>query len=264
MSLVSYINGISCIGPGIRDWRAAEHIFTGVTPYIASDTELLAPLSLPAAERRRAGRAIKLAISLGIEASSQAGLDPKSLLTVFSSSGGDGENCDAICRTLASVDRQLSPTRFHHSVHNVPAGYWSIATGAMAASTTLCAHDASFAAGLLEAMTQVTASADPVLLVAYDTVYPSPLRDKRPIRHVLGIALVLDKQPGPRSIAKISALLGDNPVDYLANSTLDDLRAGTPAGRGLTLLDRLARRQWGSVQLEYFESTTLTVTVNPC
>ncbi len=264
MSLVSYVNGVSFIGPGIRDWRAAEQIFTGLNPYIVGDTELPAPMSLPAAERRRAGRAIKLAISLGMEASAQAALDPKSVLTVFSSSGGDGDNCDAICRTLASTDRQLSPTRFHHSVHNVPAGYWSIATGAMAASTTLCAHDASFAAGLLEAMTQVAAFDAPVLLIAYDTVYPPPLSDKRPIRHVLGIALALDKRPGPRSIAKISAQLGDNPVDRLDNSTLDDLRSGAPAGRGLALLVRLARRQWGNVHLEYLESTTLTVSVNPC
>lgn len=263
MSLISYINGVSFIGPGIRDWRTAEHIFSGLNPYIPGATELPAPMSLPAPERRRAGRAIKLAISLGMEASAQAALDPKTVLTVFSSSGGDGENCDAICRTLAS-DRQLSPTRFHHSVHNVPAGYWSIATGAMAASTTLCAHDASFAAGLLEAMTQVTTSAAPVLLIAYDTPYPPPLNDKRPIRHVLGIALALDKLPGPRSIAKISAQLGDSPVDRLNNSILDDLRSGAPAGGGLSLLVRLARRHWGSVHLEYFDKTTLTVSVNSC
>ena len=48
--------------------------------------------------------------------------------TVFTSSGGDGDNCHAICETLATTDRLISPTRFHNSVHNAPAGYWSIAT----------------------------------------------------------------------------------------------------------------------------------------
>ena len=38
-----------------------------------------------------------------------------------------------ICETLATAERQVSPTRFHNSVHNAPAGYWSIATQSRAA-----------------------------------------------------------------------------------------------------------------------------------
>ena len=99
---------------------------------------------------------------------------------MFSSSGGDGDNCHEICEVLASDDRQISPTRFHNSVHNAPAGYWSIASGAMATSSVLCAFDASFGAGLLEALAQVVVDDTRGVLLAYDTAYPEPLYSARP------------------------------------------------------------------------------------
>src|ERR1022692_4662850 len=243
--LTAYLEGISVIGPGIRDWPTAEACFTGRTTYRAAATELSPPTVLPAAERRRAGRIIKLAIALGLEAASRAGLDPSSLLTVFSSSGGDGDNCNEICQTLVSADRQLSPTRFHHSVQNVPAGYWSIATGAMAASTTVCAYDASFAAGLLESLAQVAIHAQPVLLIAYDANYPPPLHEKRLIPDAFGIAWVLAASPGPRSMARMCAINRRRDAEVLDRPRLEAFRLSGPAGRGLPLLARLARRQWG-------------------
>jgi len=63
----------------------------------------------------------------GQEAIIAAGLDPSELPTVFSSSGGDGYNCDTICETLASEVCTISPTRFHNSAQNAPAGYWGYA-----------------------------------------------------------------------------------------------------------------------------------------
>jgi len=83
------------------------------------------------------------------------------------------------CKTLASDDRSISPTRFHNSVHNAPAGYWGIASGAMTPATVLCAHDASFGAGLLEALTQLAVDGSlgfergGTLLIAYDMPIPS-------------------------------------------------------------------------------------------
>jgi hypothetical protein len=262
--LSAYVDGVSVIGPGIRDWPMAEACFTGRAIYTPGATLLTAPTVLPAAERRRAGRTIKLAIALGLEAADRAGVEPGSLVTVFSSSGGDGDNCNEICQTLASADRQLSPTRFHHSVQNVPAGYWSIATGAMAASTTLCAYDASFAAGLLESLVQVAIHAQPVLLIAYDANYPPPLHDKRPIPDAFGTAWVLAASPGPRSMARMSAALSEGDVKCLDDPQLEALRSAVPAGRGLPILARLATRQWGPVHVEYLGSATLCVEVSPC
>ena len=57
----------------------------------------------------------------------------------------------------------------------------ALATGATAAANSLCAHDASFAAGLLEALCQVAVEHTAVLLIAYDASYPEPMRSVRPI-----------------------------------------------------------------------------------
>ena len=60
------------------------------------------PEGLPPAERRRTGAVVKLALAVGLEATRQAGAIPRELPAVFTSSGGDGENCHEICQVLAS------------------------------------------------------------------------------------------------------------------------------------------------------------------
>jgi Beta-ketoacyl synthase, N-terminal domain len=262
--LTAYVDGISVVGPGFADWPAAEAVLAGRAAYVASPTVLPAPAALPAAERRRTGRIVKLAMAAGLEAAGRSGLDAATLVTVFSSSGGDGDNCHEICQTLATSERQLSPTRFHNSVHNASAGYWSIATRAMAASTALCAHDASFAAGLLEALAQVVVARRPVLLIACDTGYPPPLYQKRPIADAFGMALVLAPDLSPRSVARLSAAIGDGIVDRLDQPPLEELRLAAPAGRCLPLLALLARQRRGSVALEYLDATSVRTAVEPC
>ena len=154
--LTAYIEGIGLLGPGLNNWVEGQRILAGDAVYATQPTALPPATSLPPSERRRASRAIKLALAVGYEAIAAAKLEPATLATVFSSSAGDGYNCHEICQALASNDRQLSPTRFHNSVHNAPAGYWSIASGAMASSSMICAYDASFGAGLLEALAQAS------------------------------------------------------------------------------------------------------------
>ena len=263
-SLSAYIDGIAVIGAGFADWPSAEATLAGRATYALAATVLPPPLALPAAERRRTGRAVKLAIALGFEAASRAERDPSSLATVFTSSGGDGDNCHEICQTLASSDRQLSPTRFHNSVHNAAAGYWSIATGAMAASTVLCAYDASFAAGLLEALAQVEVLHQSVMLIAYDTKYPPPLHDQRPLIDAFGAAFVLAPSRSERSVARLAAVLSDGTVDVLEDPTLETLRSRAPAGRCLPLLSAIARQESRTVHLEYLGATTLRTEVSLC
>src|SRR5262249_56482036 len=113
--------------------------------------------------------------------------------------------------------------------HNAAAGYWGIATGATAASNALCAHDASFGAGLLEALVQVVTCDSAVLLVAYDASYPEPLYDVRPIPDAFGVALVLAPARGPRSLARLEARLSGAPPDALAAGSLEALRVAIPA-----------------------------------
>jgi hypothetical protein len=268
--LTAYVEGIGLIGPGLVDWPSGARAIAGEEPYSPRPTTVPAPDGLPAAERRRTGATVKLALSAGQQAIASAGVDPVAISSVFTSSGGDGLICHEICETLASADRQLSPTRFHNSVHNAAAGYWSLATGATAASTALCAHDGSFTAGLLEALALVTADRVPVLLNAYDTGYPEPLRAKRPLPDSFAIALVLTPEPSANARANVCARIVASlcgaaaAADRLPEPQLEALRTALPAARSLPLLRLLARREEGAVVLDYVAEQRVRVEVRGC
>jgi hypothetical protein len=164
---------------------------------------------------------------------------------------------------LASSERFISPTRFHNSVHNAPAGYWSIAAQAMAASTSLAAYDASFGAGLLEALVQVRSSGTPCLLIAYDTAYPEPLFAKRPIPDAFAVALVLAPERSVRTIARLTLAFTDGDADRCAIPALETLRASNPAARALPLLAALAQRRAAPVVVDYLGPPQLAVQVEP-
>jgi len=262
--LTAYLDGVGLLGPGLPDWPAAAGVLSGATRWEYAPTVLPVPQSLPSAERRRTGALVRLTLAVGLEATARAGADPAGLPAVFTSSGGDGPNCHEICQVLASADRQLSPTRFHNSVHNAAAGYWGIATGATPASSALCAHDASFAAGLLEALCQVAVQRTSVLLIAYDASYPEPLHSIRPIPAAFGVALVLAPAAGAASLARLEVCWSAAHADRLAEDALEALRGSIPAARSLPLLERLARRAWGSVVIDYLDASGLAVEVSAC
>lgn len=265
-TLTAYIVGIGIIGPGLTDWQSGARALSGEEPYSPRPTIIPTPEGLPPAERRRTGATVKLALSAAQQAVAAAAIDPQTLPAVFASSSGDGLICHEICETLASADRQVSPTRFHNSVHNAAAGYWSLATGATAASTALCAYDASFAAGLLEALALVTVDRVPVLLSAYETTYPEPLRAKRPLPDSFAVALVFTPVPAPNAQARISAAISaaDTAADRIPDAQLEALRAALPAARSLPLLRRLARRESGMTVLEYTSEQRLRLEVREC
>lgn len=263
-ALAAYIDGVGLLGPGLTGWPAGQAVLGGQQPFQPRKTVLPPPASLPAAERRRSCAIVKLTLATGLEAIAAAGLDAASLPSVFSASGGDGENCHIICEMLASDDRQISPTRFHNSVHNVAAGYWGIATGAMTTSSVLCAFDASFGAGLLEALTQVAVDNTRTVLLACDTAYPEPLYSARPVPDAFGIALVLAPQRSAQSLAQVSVCLTGASADQLDEPALENLRSAIPAARGLPLLRGIALRQGIHVVLDYLDSTRLAVAIAPC
>ena len=196
---------------------------------------------------------VRLALAAGQEAFTSAGMDAAATPTVFSSSGGDCDNVHQMCEALALPGREVSPTRFHNSVHNAAAGYWSIATGCREASASLCAYDGSFAAGLLEAAVQAISAQRSVALIAYDHPYPQPLAALREISAPFGVALVLAPQPGDRALAAldIEYVPEPGPSVAMADPGLEALRTGVPAARSLPLLASLARPANGAVILEY-------------
>jgi len=263
-SLGAALDSIGLLGPGLGGWPQARAVLRGEQAYAHQPTLIPAPTTLPAAERRRSGRVVHLALAVGQEATAGSGTDLTALTTVFASSAADSNNCHEILLTLASADRQLSPTRFHNSVHNVTAGYWSIATRDLAPYTVVCAYDGSFAAGLLEALSLVASSATDVLLVAYDVDYPTPLREKRPISDAFAVALLLRPRTGPRSIGRLTASFATAAADSMVSARLEALRLSAPAARALSLLERVAAERSGASALEYQANGSLVVEYLPC
>ena len=263
MRLVARIAGVGLLGPGLPGWEASRAALAGRAPFARTPVAIPTPEALPATERRRAGTSVKLALAAGLAAAKAAGRDPATLAAVFASSSGDGETCHAICEVLASDDRQISPMRFHNSVHNAPAGYWSIATGATASADCLAAFDGSFGAGLLEALARLADDpALPVVLVAYDAPYPEPLHAARPVPEPFAVAMVLDPETtgaGPLLRAETTR---DAPR-AMANGQLERVRREIPAARSLPLLELLARAEPGSATLEYLERLALRVELAP-
>jgi hypothetical protein len=287
--LSAYIEAIGVRGPGLADWPATAGVLRGTTPYDSVPTELPPPGQLPSAERRRAVPVVRIAFAAAEEAMrmrqdkpGHAGEDQTQgehqhdgpLPTVFASSGGDGLNYHQICETLASDDKKISPTRFHNSVHNAPSGYWSIATRDMATSNVLCAHDASFGAGLLDALAQITCNGGHVMLVAYESDYPEPLHSVRPLAASFGVAFVLAAAHSPHALARLDVVVAeadaDAVPDTLADPALELLRRGVPSARSLPLLAALAMLAAGDTDaplervIEYQPDSTLRVTVSPC
>src|SRR2546426_11216517 len=137
---------VGLLGPGLRGWGAARRVLTGEEPFCSASTVIGTSDLLPPAERRRTPVPVKLALAVGQEAFENAGRDAAATATGFTSSSGEGETLHHMCEALASAEREVSPTRFHNSVHNAAAGYWGIATRSREASTSLCAYDTSFTA----------------------------------------------------------------------------------------------------------------------
>ncbi len=259
-SVTIYLDAIGLCGPGLPCWAAAQSVLRGASAYLQVPTEIAPSDYLPPAERRRVGTAVKLALAAAKDALNASPYDASQLLSVFSSSGGDGDNCHTICEALASSDRMISPTRFTNSVHNAPSGYWGIALKARPASTSLCAFDGSFSAGLLEAATQAISANAPVLLIAYDTPYPEPLRAMRPIAHSMGVALVISARPTSATVASIQISLGKSQPSAMRDPELEALRENVPAARCLPLLQAIACGQKNvELVLDLFDNQQLLV-----
>jgi Beta-ketoacyl synthase, N-terminal domain len=262
-SLRVWVQGAGLLGPGMTSWSASQETLRGTQAYEPAATVLPQPQRLPPAERRRAGAAVKLALAVADEAVVQSQLDPATLATVFTSSSGEGTNCHALCEALALPAPVISPTRFTNSVHNAASGCWHIATASRASSTSLCAFDGSFGAGLIEAAASVRSTGEPLLLVASDSPYPEPLNATRPLPDHFGLALVFTAMPNDRSLASLDIELTDaqQPLSACDNALLDALRRAIPAAAGLPLMAALAQARPQRLVLEYLDSMHLQIEV---
>ncbi len=201
-ALTVYLEGIGTWSPQWPDWDTAAALLRderiGGERTGKPAASVLAP-----GERRRAPELILLACESAAQACAAARRDAAQLPCVFASAHGDVATVDAICATLASAPLELSPTRFHNSVHNAAVGYWTVATGCRAASTAIAAGEATMAAGLLEAGLQALADQRPVVLIACETSACGPLAEVLRAGEALALALVLNATASERTIARL-------------------------------------------------------------
>lgn len=254
-----WVIGIGIAGPGLDGWVTARPILAGDTDFRLTALAPPIPKLLSAAERRRCSQSARLAIAAAQDALLAGPLQGDAIATVFASSDGDGVITQEICESLAGATRDVSPTSFHNSVYNAPAGYWSIATRSQLSSTSVCAYDASFAAGLLEAATYAIVEQCPVMLVASDLPFPSPLHDIRPVGESFAAALLLAPTGRPDALMRCDIGLAPHQTITPFPAAIPDSLRSNPAARSLPLLAALAREAADTVRLAYTDEADLVI-----
>ena len=256
-TLKAKVEGIGFWTRGLPTWAAAREYAANGTP-VADAPARPSPQLLPANERRRAPETVAIALEVAMAACEAASRDPVSLPSVFASTHGELAITDYMCATLAADPRALSPTRFHNSVHNAAAGYWTIGTGAMQPANAISAYTATFAQGLIEALSQLHCGADAVLLVAYDGQSAGPLAKMAPSEGLLGGALVLSHDgAGPTLHARLAPASAQAP----ASGPLARFASRNAMAPMLPLFDVLARGE-GTAILPAGSAHDLLVEVN--
>jgi len=252
-----HVNGVALWSQRLPGWERARRILAGLEPAPTEPAPRPAPELLPPTERRRAPDTVSVALEAALSACKSAGLDPRSLPSVFSSMHGDLAITDYMCATMASTPALVSPTRFHNSVHNAAAGYWTIAADCTRPYTSLSAGEQSFGAGLLETCVQALAGRENVLLVAYDIDARGPLAPVANSKGLLSVALIVSPQPGPHALAQfdLDMVTGNGLVASPARPGNAALVAGNSTESCLPFVEALARG--GSHELLVLATPTL-------
>jgi len=257
-----WLAGTGVLGPGLPGAATARDILLGIAPHVDAPDPEPVPALLPANERRRASIPARWALTVGSEALAGSGIAPQDVAVVFTSCGGDSTISDQICSALAVQPPAMSPTRFHNSVHNAPAGYWSIFARSHAPSTSLCGFDASFAAGLLEAAVQATVERRPVLLVAYDLTAPEPLNRLWPVPRSFAAAFLLTPGPAGQTGMRLGIEVADGTAGYALPKVLPGALAANPAAQALILLDAVAKGAGNRAELRYLRNSHVAVEID--
>lgn len=256
------VESIGLVAAGMPGWESALPVLRGEAELDAAALPAFKPNLLPPNERRRTTALIKLALQTAEDALARSRYGMSELASVFASAEGDGEIVDRICTALTLPGHPVSPTHFHNSVHNAPAGYWAIAAGSRKFSTSLAAGADTFAAGLLEAASVAALERVPVLLLAYDYALPPALAGRGYVDAVCGVALLLTAHDDA-GLARLTLELqpgSSEPPPLPAG--LAALRAHNPAAAALPLLQVLARGASTMLCLPYHAQLTLQIGID--
>lgn len=257
------VESIGLMAPGMTGWAAARPVLRGEQTLDRQDLPAFRPNLLPPNERRRTTALIKLALQTAEDALQHSRYSMSELASVFASSEGDGEVVDQICQSLILPERPVSPTHFHNSVHNAPAGYWAIASHSRQFSTSLAAGADTFTAGLIEAASVATLQHQPVLLLCYDYALPPALAGRGYVDISFATAFLLSAQANtaaPGSL-RLELKAGTARPPGLSKE-LAQLREHNPAAASLPLLVALAKEQATDLSLSYHDKLTLQIGID--
>lgn len=252
--------GIGAWGPGFNNWAELQALLGNSAPSHESGGELQwvtqvpKPEIIPANERRRAPLPVRAAVDVSWQALQQSGLPSSAVACVFGSGLGDTEITDYMCRVLTTAEKQLSPTKFHNSVHNAAAGYWTISTGCMKSANSIAAYQNTAGLALLEGIIQCQQHNEPVLVTLFDTAAHDAYRQIFACEQSFAAALLL--VPAGTAAAPLARLVMDDEVASInvaprfPHEQLNQLYRDNPSAKVLGLLQQLAAKTAGHSTFE--------------
>jgi hypothetical protein len=258
------IEGAAFWSPRLPGWDIARAVIRGEMAAPEAVSKRPAPLLLAPTERRRAPDTVAVALEVASRACEAAQRQPAGLPAVFASTHGDLAISDYMCATLAQTPVLMSPTKFHNSVHNAAAGYWSIGTASYAPYTAISAFHHTFGMGLLEAIAQVACDGKPVLYVAFDIEATGPLATVATSRGVLGTGLVIGPESAGSSKPRLrcSAESASNSMATQAVSPAAALVAANALAPCLPFFEALAADESREVVLGLGEQMAMRVSIS--
>jgi hypothetical protein len=260
------IHGIGVCAAGLSDWALTRSVLLGETDCEAASLGKLDIPDLPVTERRRVNATSRLAIHAALQATAHLPTAARARVpSIFASADGDGAILASTLEALAQQPATMSPTLFHNSVFNAPAGYWTIASGANGPSITVSAGTATFAAGMIEAGVEIASGGAPVLFIAFDMTFPESLRSFGVEGEAFACALLL----GPESPAPAWGRIEhwERPARRTSPSALPPALAprfrGNAAAAALPLLAAIAARTPTAIAVPYHDGDCLELRYTP-
>lgn len=260
--------GIGAWGPGFNNWTELQPLLANTSDgeNLQWVTQTPKPEIIPANERRRAPLPVRAAVEVSWQALQQSGLASSDVACVFGSGLGDTEITDYMCRVLTTAEKQLSPTKFHNSVHNAAAGYWTISTGCMKSANSIAAYQNTAGLALLEAIIQCQQHREPVLITLFDTAAHDAYRQIFACEHSFAATLLI--VPAGSAAAPIARLTMDDDsaatpaTPVFPHELLGNLYRDNPAAKVLGLLQQLAVKNAGQSRFTLSPACALNLEVS--
>jgi len=264
MSVIGFqILGIGAWGSTFQNWNELSDILVGNSEGEEGAAIAPKPEVIPANERRRAPLPVRLAVESSWQATQNAGLDPVELPCVFVSGIGDTQLTDYMCKVLAGENKALSPTKFHNSVHNAAAGYWTISTGCMQAANSVAGYQESVSLTIMEALIQCQSENKPILLTFYDAPSSEVLKELLKNEESFSTSLVIAPKGWSDKHNNYTASIENQGCEWpklKSTARLENIYSTNPTAKILALLKMVVDVDQKSISLPISAECRITIT----